>query len=67
MNYRNYNSNKRPIEVWFQTNFDHDLWEADNGLIVNTSALNEREAYFDVSRVPSAVSLSNKQGFHTAA
>lgn len=38
-------------EVWYQDTQDHDLWLSESGLIVNTAALNEREAYFDITRV----------------
>lgn len=42
----------RPSELWYQTDFDADLWEATSGVIVNTDALNEREAFYQVVRVP---------------
>jgi len=67
MNNTQQHAPERPIEVWFQTNFDSDLWEAESGLIVNTDALNKREAYFAISRVPSAVNFDSNQRFHTAA
>ena len=38
-------------EVWYQDTENHDLWSNDGGLLVNTAALDEREAYFDVTRV----------------
>ena len=67
MNNTQQHAPERPIEVWFQTNFDSDLWEAENGLIVNTDALDKREAYFAISRVPSAVNFDSSQRFHNAA
>ena len=42
----------RPSELWYQTDFDANLWEATSGVIVNTDALNEREAFYQVVRVP---------------
>ena len=38
-------------EIWYQDALESDLWHNDKGLIVNTAALNEREAFFDVTRV----------------
>ena len=46
--------NTRPIEVWHQDNHSQDLWHGNNGVIVNTAALEERETYFDIIRIPSA-------------
>lgn len=39
-------------EVWQQDSLESDFWHAPNGLMVNTSALIERETYFDIIRVP---------------
>ena len=39
-------------EIWCQVSFDSDLWENESGLIVNTAALEEREMYFEVTRIP---------------
>ena len=39
-------------EVWTQDLERPDLWHGKYGLMVNTVALNEREAYFEVTRVP---------------
>ena len=48
-------------EIWQQDNQDHDLWHNNHGVIVNTPALIEREAYFDVVRVPaSALNMNNE-------
>ena len=38
-------------EVWYQDSVEADLWNNDKGLLVNTAALNEREAFFEVTRV----------------
>ena len=38
-------------EVWYQDALEPDLWHKDNGLIVNTAALDEREEFFEVTRV----------------
>ena len=40
------------IEIWYQDSLDNDLWHGEHGVLVNTAALNEREAYFQVSRIP---------------
>lgn len=58
---------ERPTEIWFQTNFDGDLWEAETGLIINTAALEEREAFLTVSRIPSAVSFGADQESQASA
>jgi len=39
-------------EVWQQDQTEHDLWHAPTGLMINTSALEERESYFQIIRVP---------------
>ena len=38
-------------ETWYQLASNPDLWEGNNSLLVNTAALQEREAYFEVTRV----------------
>lgn len=43
------------VELWQQLG-DSDLWETESDLIVNTAALEERSAYFEVIRIPSAQS-----------
>ncbi len=47
------NLNKK-IEIWRQDNETQDLWHGENNLIINTSALNERETYLEIMRIPSA-------------
>lgn len=42
----------KAIEIWYQDVEDSDLWFGEHGVMVNTAALNEREFYFDVIRVP---------------
>ena len=42
-------------EVWHQDPFEKDLWINENGLLVNTAALEERASYFEAAeliRVP---------------
>ena len=54
-------------EVWYQDAFDNDLWHNDKGLMVNTAALDEREAFFEVIRValePTKHSVRNSAGQH---
>lgn len=41
-------------EIWYQDSQDADLWHGEQGLIVNTAALNERETYYKVLRIASA-------------
>ena len=38
----------KPTEVWQQDTQDADFWHGPNGIIVNTTALKEREFYFDI-------------------
>lgn len=38
-------------ESWLQDNQNPDLWYAENGLIVNSAALQEREFFFEVERI----------------
>jgi len=38
----------RDLEIWEQDSYDQDLWHGDNGLIVNTSALKDREDFIEV-------------------
>lgn len=45
---------EKQIEIWRQDNNSQDLWHGNNNIMINTSALNEREAYFEVIRIPSA-------------
>ena len=52
-------------EVWYQDALIADLWHNDKGLIINIAALNEREAFFEVTRValnPAAPSNTNFSG-----
>lgn len=39
-------------EVWHQDPAEQNLWVGENGLLVNTVALEERASYFEVVRVP---------------
>ncbi len=38
-------------ETWTQDSIDLELWHGENGLIINTAALDERETYYEVERV----------------
>lgn len=38
-------------EIWTQDTENPDLWHGNYGVMINTAALNEREAYFDVIRI----------------
>jgi hypothetical protein len=37
-------------EIWYQDPVDNDLWHHESGLIVNTAALEERQAYYTIIR-----------------
>lgn len=39
----------KPTEAWYQV--EEDLWRGAKDVMLNTAALNEREAYFDIIRV----------------
>jgi hypothetical protein len=41
----------KPTETWTQDHQDFDLWHGQNGVIVNTPALKERETYFEIERI----------------
>ena len=49
-------------EAWYQLASNPDLWEGAGGLIVNTAALEEREAYFEVTRVANYARLEVAKG-----
>lgn len=38
-------------EVWYPHPSEKDLWIGEHGLLVNTAALEERTAYFEVVRL----------------
>lgn len=48
---KNTGKNFKVNEVWYQDPEDPDLWRGEHGVIVNTSALNEREFYYEIIRV----------------
>ena len=55
----------KATEVWYQDVEDSDLWFGEHGVMVNTAALNEREFYFDVIRVPHQPSYARQdRGVH---
>ena len=55
----------RDLEIWQQDIYDKDLWHGENGLIVNTSALKDREDFIDVFvSYPEADSLVNITNQH---
>lgn len=39
------------VERWHQDPTDRDLWHHQNGLIVNSAALAERESYYRIVRI----------------
>ena len=42
----------KPVETWRQHPAEPGLWIGEQGLLVNTAALVERERYYNVVRVP---------------
>lgn len=42
---------RKPEEIWYQDESNFDLWHGENGVIVNTTALNERQYYYHVLAV----------------
>jgi hypothetical protein len=50
-------------EIWTQDLESPDLWHGKYALMLNTAALNEREAYFDVTKVPAMPHLGQAQRY----
>ena len=51
-------------EVWHQDSAEKDLWINENGLLVNTAALEERASYFEVAeliRMPAQLAPASDQ------
>ena len=44
-------STNKPPETWTQDPEERDLWHGENGVILNTAALEERTAYYEVVRL----------------
>lgn len=40
---------KLASEIWTQDSEDANLWHGPHGVIVNTAALEERKAFYDIS------------------
>lgn len=38
----------KTTEIWQRDNVDANLWHGEQGLIINTAALEERKFFFDV-------------------
>lgn len=43
-----------PTELWRQLPDEPDLWHGEHGVLINTAALLEREAFFEVTRIAAA-------------
>jgi hypothetical protein len=54
------NSPLKNSEIWYQDPGDTNLWHGKHGVIVNTAALNEREFYYTVVRIPSKPAYHNE-------
>ena len=64
---RNLSSLVKPLECWQQDPDAPDLWHGDEGVIVNTAALEERAFYFEIVRVHTATGRVPKiEGNRTA-
>jgi hypothetical protein len=50
-------------EIWTQDIENPDLWHGNYGVMLNTAALNEREAFFEVTRVPAMPQMSQEQRY----
>lgn len=48
-------------EIWYQDASDSDLWVNEQGLIVNTAALEERTPFYEVIRVPQQPVVCNSE------
>ena len=57
---------KTLTEIWTQDIQDPDLWHGNYGVMVNTAALDEREVYFDITRVPSMPQMAHQHRFMIA-
>lgn len=44
----------KEIEIWRQDTQNQDLWHGENGVMLNTAALKERQPYFDIVKIPTA-------------
>ena len=44
-------STNKPQETWTQDPEERDLWHGENGVILNTVALDERTVYYEVLRL----------------
>ena len=38
-------------EIWYQDQEETDLWHHNSGLLINTQALRDREAYYQIIRI----------------
>ncbi len=53
-------------EIWTQDIENPELWHGNYGVILNTAALDEREAFFDVTRIPAMPQMPQKQRYMIA-
>ena len=61
------NTSFKLIETWYQDSTDKDLWHGENGLILNTSALEERNFYFEIDRLEASPPKLDKGLYAVAA
>jgi hypothetical protein len=53
-------------EIWTQDLESPELWHGKYGLMLNTAALDEREAYFDITKVSAMPHTGNTQSYLSA-
>jgi hypothetical protein len=47
-------------EIWYQDLEDSNLWRGKHGILLNTTALNEREFYYNIIRITSQPSYAKE-------
>ena len=62
----NRNNDLFTTETWYQDNEDADLWQGEHNLLINSEALNVRETFYTIVRVP-ANSLQTPPALHARA
>jgi hypothetical protein len=50
-------------EIWIQDVENPDLWHGKHGVMINTAALSEREAFFEVTRISALPPITQEQRF----
>ncbi|MCA9837991.1 MAG: hypothetical protein KC422_13820 [Trueperaceae bacterium] len=53
-------THSKAFEVWRQDTQNSDLWHGPKGVIVNTTALNERHPYYEIITIPVASTVQSQ-------